>query len=364
MFSEDVRADLLLGRRVVEVAGDGTADYVTGSSVLVTGAAGSIGSELSVRLARLGAREVVLVDQAEAGLVELARMLEHEHGFAGAIPVLADVRSPIRTREILERHRPDAVFHAAAYKQVPLLETNPVEAVAANVLATRSVVDAARHAGTDRLVLFSTDKAVRPTGVLGRTKALAEWVVAAAARRHPRRRYGAIRLGNVVDSAGTVLPVFRRQIEAGEPVTVTHPDAARYLMTAGEAAGLALAAGGLADGRSVFWLDVRPAVRVVDLARRLADALGREVAIEFVGLRPGERLREHFYWEPRDVERTSCRMVFRSTLPDVDPDWLDERLAALAAQVDRASAAEVRATLDELIAAPERPVPREQALVP
>ncbi|MGE5273992.1 MAG: SDR family NAD(P)-dependent oxidoreductase [Verrucomicrobiota bacterium] len=358
MHSDDVPADLLLGRPVVEVADSDTAGYLEGSSVVVTGAAGSIGSELSVRLARLGARELVLVDQAEAALVELARRLEQDHAFT-AVPVLADVRSSVRVREIFQRHRPDVVFHAAAYKQVPLLERNPVEAVTANVFATRSVVDAAGSAGARRLILFSTDKAVRPTGVLGRTKALAEWVVAAAARGCPGRRYGAIRLGNVIDSAGTILPVFRRQIEAGRPVTVTHPGAARYLMTAGEAAGLALAAGGLADGHSIFWLDVRPAVRVVDLVLRLAEALGREVAIDLIGLRPGERLHEHFFWEPGDVEPTPCEMICRSALPEVDPGWLNERLAALAAQVDRASAAEVRATLDEMIAAART---REEAL--
>jgi FlaA1/EpsC-like NDP-sugar epimerase len=331
--------------------------------VLVTGAAGSIGSELAVRLAGLGPRGLVLVDQAEAGLVALARRLDHDLGFRETALVLADIRRAARATEVFDRHRPDVVFHAAAYKQVPLLEANPVEAAAANVLATRSVVDAARRTGTERFVLFSSDKAVRPVGILGRTKAVAEWVVAAAALDLPPRAYGAVRLGNVIDSSGTILPIFRSQIANGEPVTVTHPDAARFLMTVGEAVGLALVAGSLADGNSIFWLDVRPAVRVVDLVSRLALAAGREVAIEFIGLRPGERLEEHLFWEPDEAETTPCGRVFRSPLPAVDPDWLDGRLAALAAYVDQASAAEVRATLEEMTAAAEHAEPREEVLV-
>src|SRR5262245_35966105 len=210
----------LLGRPVVEVGDGAFCDYLDGAGVLVTGAGGSVGSELCARLAGLGVRELVLVDQAEGPLVALAGSL---HG-TRTIPVLADIKSPVRTAEIFERHRPDVVFHAAAYKQVPLLESFPVEGAAVNVLGTKAVADAARHAGVERLVLFSTDKAVHATSVLGLTKSVAEWIVAAAGERAPAGRFACVRLGNVVDSAGSILPLFRSQIARGAPVTVTHPE--------------------------------------------------------------------------------------------------------------------------------------------
>src|SRR6266536_3548335 len=245
-LGSEVPSDVLLGRTVSAVDETKFADYLAGATVAVTGAAGAVGSELCMRLARLGAAKLVLVDQAEAALIDLLTMLEHE-GFAQAVPVLADVRSRPRAVAVFEQHRPEIVFHAAAYKQVPLLEANPVEAVATNVFGTHSVVDAARHTAVNCFVLFSTDKAVEPTSILGQTKAIAEWIVAAAGRDVSQARYGAVRLGNVADSAGSMLPLFRRRVATGEPVPVTHPSATRYMMTVGEAAGLAVVAEALAD---------------------------------------------------------------------------------------------------------------------
>jgi FlaA1/EpsC-like NDP-sugar epimerase len=351
--------EALLGRSTVDVGDGEFADYLDGAAVLVTGAGGSIGAELCARLTRLGVRELVLVDQAEAPLLELAATLRHDHGFAGAVPVLADIRSAARAVEVFERYRPGVVFHAAAYKHVPLLEAHPVEAVATNVLGTRSVVAAARRVGVERLVSFSTDKAVQPTNILGQTKAVAEWIVAAAG--HPR--YTSIRLGNVVDSAGSILPLFRRQVARGGPVTVTHPQATRYLMTGGEAAGLAIAAGALADSGGIFWLDVGPPVRVLDVARRLAGGAPREVTIDFVGLRAGERLHERLFRSGDKIAATACGRVFRSTLPAVDPAWLNGWIAALARQVDRASAVGVRTALAEMHGAPEPEVVQPGAVV-
>jgi FlaA1/EpsC-like NDP-sugar epimerase len=206
-------------------------------------------------------------------------------------------------------------------------------------------------------VLFSTDKAVHPTSVLGLTKAVAEWIVAAAAERAPGGRYACVRLGNVVDSAGSILPLFRSQIARGAPVTVTHPDATRFLMTAGEAARLAVVAGALADSRSVFWLDAGPPVRVVDLA----DRLGSNGSVTFVGLRAGERLHEHQCARDDEVCPTPCERVLRSAMRRVDPDWLDDRLAVLAAQVHEGSADDVRATLEEMHRTAA--APRDEALV-
>ena len=347
---EDVPLEAVLGRPIVDVGAEAVGGYLDGAAVLVTGAGGSLGAELCTRLARLGARELVLVDQAEAGLVALVDRLRREERFRHAIPVLADVTRQGRAAELLERYRPDVVFHAAAYKHVPLLEAHPVEGMSVNVLGTKCVVDAARRVGVGRFVLFSTDKAVEPTSVLGRTKAVAEWIVAAAGREEPLARYAAVRLGNVVDSAGSALPIFRRQVAHGGPVTVTHRQATRFVLTSVEAADLAIVAGALADSRSIFWLDAGPPVRVVDLARRLAAAVSAEIELDFVGLRPGERLHEQMLWSWDEAIPTTCEHVFRSALRDVNPAWLEGWTAALAGFVEPASADGVRAALAEMLA--------------
>jgi FlaA1/EpsC-like NDP-sugar epimerase len=352
--TEDVAVETLLGRSVTDVAAGRVGDYLAGATVLVTGAGGSVGAELCARLTRRGVRALVLVDQAEPSLVELARALRHDLGFTKAEPVLVDVRSRTRTLEVFEQHRPDVVFHAAAYKHVPLLESFPVEGVATNVLGTLSIVAAARRVGVGRLVLFSTDKAVQPTSILGRTKAVAEWIVAVAGRDAEGGRYGSVRLGNVVDSAGSILPIFRRQIANGGPVTVTHPRATRYLMTVGEAAGLAIVAGGLADSDGVFWFDSGPPVCVLDVARRLASAALDHVAIDVVGLRAGERLHEHLFSNGDEIAATSCKHVWRSTLARIDPAWLKRWLQVLERHVERGSAAGVRAALADMHSAPEQ----------
>jgi FlaA1/EpsC-like NDP-sugar epimerase len=351
--AEDVTVETLLGRQTVDVGGPGFGEYLKGATVLVTGAGGSIGLELCARLTRLGIRELVLVDHAEAPVVDLARTLRYELRFARTVPVLADIKSPMRMLEVFEQHRPQVAFHAAAYKHVPLLEASPVEGVATNVLGTKCIVDAALCAGVERFVLFSTDKAVQPTSILGQTKAVAEWIVAAAGCGPAPARYASVRFGNVVDSAGSILPVFRGQVARGGPVTVTHPEVTRYMMTAGEAAGLAIVAGGLADANDVFWFDSGPPVGVLDLARRLASAASRDVAIEFVGLRAGERLHERPFSGGDDVAATCCDHVWRSSMQEVDPAWLNGWLAVLAGHVERASAAGVRAALGEMHAARE-----------
>jgi FlaA1/EpsC-like NDP-sugar epimerase len=336
-----------LGRRVLDVAPARFGEYLAGGTVLVTGAAGSIGTELCARLAKLSVRELVLVDQAEAPLLAAARSLQRDLSFAACTPVLADIRSPTRALELFTRHRPDVVFHAAAYKQVPLLEASPVEAAGTNVLGTQSVVDAARVVGVERLVLFSTDKAVQPASVLGQTKAVAEWVVASAGDSAPRGRYAVVRFGNVIDTAGSILPVFREQVAGGGPLTVTDARATRYLMTAGEAASLAVVAGALADSESVFFLDTGPPVSVLDLAARFASAATGAV-IDFVGLRAGERLHEHMCWAGDALSPTRCEHVFRTPMRRVDPAWLETRLTELAQHVERASAADVRFLLAEM----------------
>jgi len=358
-FSEDAGAETLLGRSILDLDDGRFAEYLADATVLVTGAAGSVGSDLCARLARLGARELTLVDQAEAPLAELVTSLRYDRGFVAAVPVLADIKNRARAMDVFEHHRPNVVFHAAAYKQAPLLEANPIDAVANNVLGTKSVVDAACRVGVERFVLFSTDKAVQPTSVLGQTKAVAELIVAAAGRAQPHARYASVRLANVVDSAGSMLPLFRRQVACGGPVTITHPKMTRYLMTAGEAAGLAIVAGALADSNGIFWLDVGAPVRVLDLARRFIEASADDVAIEFIGLRAGEKLHEQLFRNDEEIVATRCEHLFRSTSRVVDPLWLDAWTAVLARHVDRASASEMRAALVAMHEVPRRDPPAD-----
>jgi FlaA1/EpsC-like NDP-sugar epimerase len=202
-----------------------------------------------------------------------------------------------------------------------------------------------------RLVLFSTDKAVRPRSVLGQTKAVAEWVVAAAGRASGGR-YTSVRLANVLDSAGSIVPMFRSQVAAGRSVTVTHPDATRYLITDAEAAGLAVVAGALGDPGAVYWLDAGDPVSVLDLARRVAAGAGGDFAVDYVGLRPGENLHERLFDPDDEPTPTGCEGVWSSPLPAVDPGWLESRLDVLAGHVGSASPAGVRAVLAELVESP------------
>ena len=353
MRAEAVSAETLLGRSVEDVADGEFGEYLADSTVLVTGAGGSIGAELCARLALLHVRELVLVDQAEAPLVAVARSLQQDLGFANGVAVLADIKSRTRAVDVFERHRPDVVFHAAAYKHVPLLEAFPVEGVATNILGTKNVVDAARRVGVERLVLSSTDKAVQPSNILGQTKRVAEWIVADAADATAQGRYAAVRLGNVIDSAGSILPIFRQQVADGGPLTVTDRRATRFLMTLGEAAGLAIVAGALADSNGVFVLDAGQPVCVLDLARRLASAGPRHVDITFVGLRAGERLHEQLFWPGDDVSTTPCERVLRSTMHRVDSGWLNSCLVMLAQHVTHASAGGVRTVLADMQTSPE-----------
>ena len=278
----------VLGRSTIEVVAEGFGEYLQDATVLVTGAGGSVGAELCAQLAQLDVGRLVLVDQAEAPLTGLVSALRHDLGFGHAVPVLADIKNRMRTVDVFRQHRPAVVFHAAAYKDVPLLEAFPVEGVATNILGTKCVVDAARRVGVARFVLFSTDKAVHPESILGQTKAVAEWVVAAAGREEGDGRYASIRLGNVVDSAGSIVPIFRRQVARGGPVTVTHPHARRYLITArrssrarnrrGRPGRVATASSGSTRGRRC---------RVLELAQRLASSASHDVGIDVVGLRAG-----------------------------------------------------------------------------
>ena len=258
----EVQVEDVLGREAVELDLASIASYVTGETVLVTGAGGSIGSELCRQIAALGADRIILVDHTENALVDIERELAYERRFNSTVPVLADVKNRAKMRRTFDRFRPGVVFHAAAYKHVPLMEANPVESVRNNVFGTGVVAEVASEFGCKRFVLVSTDKAVNPKNVLGQTKALCEWIAeAAAAREHNGTQFISVRFGNVLGSSGSVIPLFRRQIARGGPVTVTHPEMTRYFMTIPEAVQLIIQAGAIGESGEIYVLDMGPPVQ-------------------------------------------------------------------------------------------------------
>jgi FlaA1/EpsC-like NDP-sugar epimerase len=328
-----VQVEDVLGREPVEVDLETTAAYLKEETVLVTGAGGSIGSELCRQIARVGPQRLILVDQGESALFEIERELVDERGFAASIPVLADCKSRTRMKQVFERYQPGIVFHAAAYKHVPLMEANPLESVRNNALGTRVLAETAVELGAKRFVLVSTDKAVNPKTVMGQSKALCEWIVEAyGAREDVATRYVAVRFGNVLGSSGSVIPIFRRQIENGGPVTVTHPEMTRFFMTIPEAASLVIQAGSIGGEGHVFVLDMGEPVKIVELAEQMIRLSGKdpsEIGIDFVGVRPGDKLHEELWGEGERVVETAHPKIRRVSGPVVDAGWLEDELAEL-----------------------------------
>ncbi|MCW2927604.1 MAG: polysaccharide biosynthesis protein CapD [Thermoleophilia bacterium] len=311
----EVRVEDVLGRDPIDVDLQRIAAYLTGQVVLVTGAGGSIGSELCRQIASMQPSKLVLVDHAEDNLFSIQQELLHERGFDDLAIELADVTDRARMRTVFERHTPKVVFHAAAYKHQPMLETMAAEAVRNNTIGTRVCAELAERVGVERFVLVSTDKAVEPTTVMGQAKALAEWVVQAFADRSFHTRFMAVRFGNVLGSSGSVIPIFRRQIERGGPVTLTDERMTRFFMTIPEAAQLIVQAGAMGEGGEVFVLDMGEPVKIVDLARNMIELSGLrpgiDIEIEVVGLRDGEKLHEELFAGDERPERTSHGKIFR-----------------------------------------------------
>ncbi len=302
----------LLNRPQVPLDREGMARLVQGRSVIVTGAGGTIGSELARQVAALGPERLILVDNGEYALWLIDLELAERHPHVPRVSLLADIRDDVRVRDVFEQFRPELVFHAAALKHVPMVEANPLEGLLTNVAGTRHVADAARATGARAMVLISTDKAVNPTSLMGATKRLAEMYCQALdiAARHSGRgmRCITVRFGNVLGSTGSVVPLFQRQLEQGGPLTVTHPDMQRYFMTVREAVGLVLQASVVGTGDAalpsgedggIFVLDMGKPVKIVDLARQMIRLAGlapeRDVEIRFTGLRPGEKLHEELF---------------------------------------------------------------------
>jgi len=291
----DVRIEDLLGRDPIRLDSQSVRDQLRDKVVLVTGAAGSIGSELVRQVLGYSPRHVILLDQAESPLFELQGELLRSGQLELCDLVIGDVRKPDRMRRMMLHFRPQVVFHAAAYKHVPLMEDNPSEALLANVLVTRVMVDLAHETGVETFVLISTDKAVNPTSVMGATKRVAE-MYAQSAQSHSTTKFITTRFGNVLGSSGSVIPIFLKQIEQGGPVTVTHPEVSRYFMTIPEAVQLVLEAAAMGRGGEIFAFDMGQSIRIAELARNMIRLSGfepdREIAIRYTGLRPGEKLYE------------------------------------------------------------------------
>lgn len=291
---QEVRPEDLLGREAVRLDLDGLRREIQGRRILVTGAAGSIGSELCRQLAAFEPEILLLFDRVESSLYFIDLELKRKYPFLKIVPIVGDILDRRRVEEVIRAHAPDLLYHAAAYKHVPLMEEHPLQAILNNVFGTEAVAVAAREGGLNKFVLISTDKAVRPIGIMGMTKRVAECLIQAC--NGSPTTFVAVRFGNVLGSDGSVLPLFQWQIARGGPVTVTDPEASRYFMLLSEAAQLVLQAGAMGKGGEIFFLEMGEPVKILDLAHNLVRLSGlepgKDIPIEVIGLRPGERLNE------------------------------------------------------------------------
>src|SRR6266513_6484578 len=350
-----VQVEDVLGREPVEVDVHSIAKYLAGETVLVTGAGGSIGAELCRQIARVGPARLVLVEHSEAALFDIERELVGERAFSAVATVLGDCGDRAKMSQVFERYKPGVVFHAAAYKHVALLEANPLEAVRNNTLATRVMADVAVEYGTERFVLVSTDKAANPKNLLGQSKALCEWIVEAYGHsKDIKTRFVAVRFGNVLNSSGSVIPIFRRQIEKGGPVTVTHPEMTRFFMTIPEAVSLVVQAGAIGGRGQVYVLDMGEPVKILDLAVNMIRLSGKDpktdIDITFVGVRPGEKLHEELWTDGEKVGPTSHPKILRAARPPIDVEWLQE----LERMVERGDTLDVVSRLTAMLREPKR----------
>jgi FlaA1/EpsC-like NDP-sugar epimerase len=345
----EVQVEDVLGREPVKLDIRRAGAYLHDRTVLVTGAGGSIGSELCRQIARVHPRLLVMIDHAEDSLFQIERELIEERHFTGCESILADCKEADRMNEVMRRFRPEVVFHAAAYKHVSLTEDNPLEAVRNNAIGTKVLATAAAAAGASQFVLVSTDKAVNPATALGASKAIAEWIVQAYGQRYTDTVFCCVRFGNVLGSSGSVVQVFRRQIETGGPVTVTDQGMTRYFMTIPEAVQLIIRAGNLGRGGDVFVLEMGEPVSIMELARNMVRLSGQEpdkdIKIEIVGPRAGEKLAEELFNKGERPVATGAERIMKAERPPLDPDWVENVLD----QVERIVAEGDEAFLTERI---------------
>ncbi|MDQ2699943.1 MAG: polysaccharide biosynthesis protein, partial [Actinomycetota bacterium] len=354
----EVQVEDVLGRDPVVVELEHVGAYLEDQVVLVTGAGGSIGAELCRQIATVNPLLLVMLDHAEDNLFQIEREMVAERHFNRVEAVLADCKEAERMFEVMQRFKPNVVFHAAAYKHVPLMESNPLEAIRNNAIATRITAETAAAAKAERFVLISTDKAVNPQTVMGASKALAEWAIGAAGERHLDTRFVSVRFGNVLGSSGSVVPIFRRQIEQGGPVTVTHPDMTRFFMTIPEAVQLVIRAADTGSTRGdVFVLDMGDPIRIVDLAENMIKLAGyepeRDIAIEVTGVRPGEKLHEELYGQDERPQPTASKRIMRAVRSErIEAKWVEETLDRLELVVQTGDESNLAGTLVEIVNSP------------
>ncbi len=332
---KDVEIEDLLGRDPVVLDEQGIANYLTGKKVLVTGAAGSIGSEICRQVARFSPLKLILFDNAETPLYHIEKELAAAFPHLRIVPVIGDVKDGAKVATVFNEFLPEVVFHAAAYKHVPLMEYNPVEAITNNIYGTKVMADVARRFGIRDFVMISTDKAVNPTNVMGASKRVAELYVQALAERSATR-FATVRFGNVLGSNGSVIPMFKEQIKSGGPLTVTDPEVRRYFMTIPEASQLVLQAGCLCSGGEIFVLDMGEPVHIVKLAEELIRLSGlvpyEDIDITFTGLRPGEKLFEEIILEGEGIMPTAHEKIKVLSSVHHDPLWLTDEMEKLFAE--------------------------------
>jgi FlaA1/EpsC-like NDP-sugar epimerase len=343
----------LLGREPVHLELGRIGEYLTNARVLITGAGGSIGSELVRQVIKFSPGSLVLLDRTENSLFEIDNEVRRDFPYLNYTPVLADIQNEAQLEAVFGAHRPEVVFHAAAYKHVPMMELHPWEAVKNNIVGTQNVLRVAGSCGTRRFVLVSTDKAVRPSNVMGASKRVTELLV--RAYDGPGLRCITVRFGNVIGSSGSVIPLFKKQIERGGPVTVTHPEVSRYFMSIPEAAQLILQAGAMGEGGEIFVLDMGRPVKIQDVARDLIKLMGLEpevdIQLQYIGLRPGEKLHEELVMDSESSQPTGHRKIsrLREDLPGMTPELLAAHIEELLALSRDHDAEAIRGKIKELV---------------
>jgi len=348
----EVKPDDLLGRETVNIDEIEVRKYLKQKRVLITGAAGSIGSELCRQVASFSPAELILIDHNENNLYFLIIEFKSKYPDLEIRSIVGDINDIGMLKESFSRYRPQVVFHAAAYKHVPLMEDNPIAAVKNNAIGSRNMIYAAHHYHVERFVLISTDKAVNPVNIMGLSKRLAEIFLQAKAKRS-KTKFMAVRFGNVLGSDGSVVPLFRKQIEAGGPITITHPDATRYFMSIKEAVLLVLQAGSIGSGGEIFILDMGDQIKIIDLAKDLVTLsgleLGTNIFIKYVGLRPGEKIREELLLDKDKDKVTKHNKIYINQPGDFDLVFLRKQLKELEGYINSTDKDKVIRKMKEII---------------
>ena len=355
---KDVSIEDLLGRGEVKLSQGEIRSYIKGKSILVTGAGGSIGSQIVREIFKFKPSQLVLVDVNENALYMLERDLDFEKSHSKEyediqyISEIVSIREKAALTEVFDKYKPNVVFHAAAHKHVPLMERRPQEAIKNNVFGTKNVMDVAIEKEVERFIMISTDKAVNPTNAMGASKRLTEIILQSKGNKY-KTKFAAVRFGNVLGSNGSVIPIFKEQIKKGGPITITHRNIIRYFMTIPEAAQLVLQAGYYASEGEIFLLDMGEPVKIIDLATNLIKLSGlepyKDIDIEEIGLRPGEKMYEELSLDYESSEKTDNQMIYKNTTLDIDVEELDKKLVELKSMLGHSTNEEIRSKLFEII---------------